>query len=185
MAEKDQREQEREVAAKNFNSPIMTLAAAYGVNQGGGYGVEGSNAVYQFLYPQALDSPEAGGLAGKALAMAAGQNAQNRGINYSENVTGANVIQLANQILYGSLGKLKVSDLIKVRGSEKKVEKNYADMYVADLVKDKSERGQQIAGQLVGNFQRWLEGRSVAQALAIQDKAMGKSLDDSLEPKEK
>lgn len=164
------KEESRKIALINLKDKGMQALATAGFVENST--VEGENdkiAVDQFKYFPAMTSPSKqigqlvyGGLLGS----------RQGGKRYSGNLSEIGMIQKASGIYAGSLGAIKVGDLMKLAGSKKDVPED-KDKYVSDL--EKADR-EEILGMYMARF----TGTQVAEARsAMADEAL-KGLEETV-----
>jgi hypothetical protein len=191
-AEQEKKEARRQNALKNLQAnPISNLAIAYFAQDEkkrfGEFGETDQGAVEQFLYRPSLKGAGAYNLESgeqSDLVYGALLGSRQDGRRYSGQVSEYGIIQTGAQITEESLGAIKVADLMKLVGSKKKVPKELADAYIADIAQSGKE-GQEFAGQLVGMYITYLTTKGVSNALDKRAGALKGGLEKLVAPEEK
>ncbi len=179
QTEKEARERAYNIAQENMASGILDLVGAKLV-EGGAYGKNGNNAVYENIYVRGANSEGGKKILAQAHSMSVLRNLQRGGRAYSDSTTSADVVDTAYAVMFGEKGSfynLKVKDIAKSMGYEGKIDSSIADKHLTDL---KGERGEEVQGELIRKFQRYLGDNTASEALALNARSVSRSLEDVL-----
>lgn len=173
------KETKRGNAMKNLReSNLSDLATAYFTDSDKNYGEYDNSAVEEFLYFPAfnsktsyhdLESGEETDLL-KSSLLGSRQN----GKRYSGQVSEYNMIKNAADVIQGSLGAIKVEDLMSLLGSVFHIKEDYKGKYIGDLIQSEKEEEKEFAMKLVGGYLQYQTAKKVSKALGQRaDKIKG------------